>query len=199
MAYIKQILFSTLALTLVNCSGVKFGTVGGETQSSASASSTDPGKTPTGDDGASGSITQPGAPGSTPATGTGSGSGAGAGTANPAALPKIQFIGPPCKQQSLCMVRFVLDAPVSGVFEFDWKTNDTLFQTPEPAGATYQYAQPAVHYISTSGHAVFQPGEIEKDVYVQNINPYSYEIVIGIRMSVCQYNTALGNCTSFFH
>ena len=97
------------------------------------------------------------------------------------------------------MVRFVLDEPVSGVFEFDWKTNDTLFQTPEPAGATYQYAQAGVHYLSTSGHAVFQPGETEKIVYVQNINPYSYEIVIGIRMSVCQYNTALGNCTSFFH
>ena len=89
---------------------------------------------------------------------------------------------------------FRLDKAYSLATEFDWRTNDTLYMTPHNP----IYAQPGVHYNSTSGHIVFAPGETSKKIYIQNINNQTLEVIIGVIMSQCKYGTYTGTCTSFF-
>lgn len=186
---LKTVLITSMGLALVNCSGVKFGTKETTTQSSASGTATDPGS-PTND--AGGTLTQPGGvpvPAPTPAP---------IPAPTPEALPKVVFVGPLCQPKTNCLVEFDLKQAMPKNVDFDWRTNDTLFQTPVPAGADYLYARPNYHYVPTSGHITFLAGETKKQVYVQNINPDLTKIVIGVRMSVCTYGGNLHNCVPDF-
>lgn len=185
-----------LALTtfMVNCSEVGFSKVeqASTTQSTPDGDAlgtvngqggTDTGGTGTGGTGTGG-------------TGTGTGTGGTGTTPGLVVLPRILFIGPPCVRGSNCTVTFKLEAPQAATVEFDWATHDTLYQQVAPAGKIY--AQPNVHYVPKTGHVIFQPGETQKTVYVQNINPYNYEVTIGVRMTACylgQYNDL---CSKFF-
>lgn len=182
--FVQQSLLIAMAMGLVNCAGVGFGGASKQTESSSSAASSavDPGKDP---NGASGAINQPG-------------SGDPTASGLPDVLPKVQFIGPPCIKGSDCLVEFRLQQAVARTTEFDWKTNDVLYKQAVPAGATYLYAKPNYHYIPTSGHVSFAPGETSKKVYIRNINPDNSEIVIGVNMSVCQYGGTLRNCSPDF-
>lgn len=112
----------------------------------------------------------------------------------PQIVPKVQFIGPPCQRLTLCEAEFKLDKAYSLRTEFDWRTNDTLFNTPH----TPIYARPGVHYNSTNGHIVFEPGETSKKIYIQNINGATLEVIIGVIMSTCKYGTYNGTCATFF-
>jgi hypothetical protein len=112
----------------------------------------------------------------------------------PQIVPKVQFVGPPCPRLSLCQAEFRLDKAYSLPTEFNWRTNDTLHLTPNNP----VYAQPGVHYNSTSGVVNFAPGETSKKIYIQNINSYTLEVIIGVIMSQCKYGTYNGSCTSFF-
>lgn len=109
-------------------------------------------------------------------------------------IPLVRFIGPPCVRGSNCLVAFELDQGYQNRVDFDWLTNDTIYMTP----STPIYGQPGVHYVSTGGHITFMPGEIRKEVYVQNINPFNIAILIGIRMRTCAYGGTGYNCTAFF-
>jgi hypothetical protein len=112
----------------------------------------------------------------------------------PQIVPKVTFIGPPCQRLTLCQAEFRLDKAYSLRTEFDWRTNDTLYMTPHSP----VYAQPGVHYNSTNGHIIFEPGETSKKIYIQNINGSTAEVIIGVIMSVCKYGTYNGTCASFF-
>lgn len=184
--FLSVFLLCSSALSgLTACSGVKFKDNGAASSSSSSLSDN-------GDGSVTGQILQPGdgvttdpstpvnvTPGQTPA----------------AVLPKLTFVSPPCTRLSLCEVEFRLDKPYAQATQFNWQTNDSLYQTPHfPL-----YGQAGVHYVSTSGHTVFQPGETSKKVYVQNINANNYEIIIGIIISQCQYSNGYESCVKFFN
>lgn len=148
-------------------------------------------------------INQPGDPNNTstgtPTTGTPGTGTPGTGTTppgggSPQIVPRVQFIGPPCQRLTLCEAEFKLDKAYSLKTEFNWRTNDTLYMTPHNP----IYAQPGVHYNSTNGVVVFQPGETSKKIYIQNINAYTQEVIIGVIMSQCKYGTYNGTCTTFF-
>lgn len=109
-------------------------------------------------------------------------------------LPKLQFISPPCVRLTNCSVTFRLDKAYAQSTEFDWRTNDTLYLTPH----TPVYAQPSVHYVSTGGHVVFQAGETSKTVYIQNVNKGTNEVIIGVVLSACKFNTQAQSCAGFF-
>ncbi len=109
-------------------------------------------------------------------------------------IPRVVFIGPPCVRGTNCLVAFELDQPYANRVDFDWRTNDTIWTTP----STPIYGKPNYHYVPTSGHITFMPGEIRKEVYVQNINPDNVSILIGIIMSNCNYGGAAHGCTQFF-
>lgn len=197
-----------IALTLIMtaCSEVSFdkqsdsgsgGTLGNPdgTKNGDDASGTinaDGGSDPTG-----GSPTTPGAgaPGAgTPGGGTPGGSTPGGSTI---VMPRVQFIGPPCLRGSNCVVQFQLDKSYSAAIDFDWRTDDTLYLSTAPAGVA-RYAQPNVHYAPTNGHIVFMPGQTLKTVYVQNINPYSYAVTIGVLMRNCTYGGRIDSCAEYF-
>ena len=109
-------------------------------------------------------------------------------------IPLVRFIGPPCVRGTNCLVAFELDQAYQNRVDFDWLTNDTIWMTPnDPI-----YGKPNYHYVPTSGHITFMPGEIRKEVYVQNINPDNVSILIGIRMRMCTYGGLSYNCTQFF-
>lgn len=112
----------------------------------------------------------------------------------PQIVPKVRFVGNPCQRLSLCQAEFRLDKAYSLPTEFSWRTNDTLHLTPNSPA----YAQPGVHYNSTSGVLTFAPGETSKKIYIQNINGYTLEVIIGVIMFQCKYGTYTGSCTSFF-
>ena len=119
-------------------------------------------------------------------------------TATPAVLPKIQFYAPKCMRGTNCTVRFTLNFAQSAAVTFDWHTHDTLYLETPPAGSTAVYAVPDVHYVPVGGQIAFQPGETEKTVTVQNINPYNYAVTIGVRMSNCAFGTYADKCVNFF-
>lgn len=192
--------------SLVNCSNIKFGSQG----SNGSSSGTDntngtAGTTTTGD--AGGSINQQGGgTGSNGNNGGGDISNAGGdpgpitgvGNADASELPKVQFIGPPCIRLTDCSVTFKLDKAYAKQTEFDWKTNDSLYGTPPDPGQP-PWGEAGVHYVSTSGHVVFAPGETEHTVYIKNINPDpTLAISIGVLMSMCTYESLLESCQKFF-
>lgn len=112
----------------------------------------------------------------------------------PTILPKISFSAPPCQRLTLCTATFKLDKAYTQTTSFSWRTNDTLYQTPH----TPKYAQPGVHYNSTSGVVTFAAGETQKSVAIQNINNLDFEVIIGIRMSNCMYGTISASCGSMF-
>ena len=147
---------------------------------------------------ATGTLNQPGQPdsGSSGGGAPGGGGTAGGGT-TPEIMPKVKFIGPPCVRGTNCVVQFELDKAYPKTVEFDWRTDDNLYLEPPPPG-TAIYGRAGYHYVSTSGHALFQAGETKKVVYVQNINPDNVEIIIGVRMSRCQYGSTAGSCAEFF-
>lgn len=165
-----------MLVSIVNCAKVGFGK-GGET--SASSVSANPDGTVTG------TITGEG----TPATGQPS-----VGNTPAAALPKLQFLASACQHGTMCAVEFRLDKPYTKATQLDWHTNDGLYRTPHfPI-----YAQPSVHYVVTSGRVTFLPGEVSKVVYVQNINPYDFEVIIGVLISNCSYDSSREDCVKFF-
>lgn len=186
------ILFTTF---LVNCSEVGFK----ESANASKTQSTDDGGalgTVTGSGGGSGGTGGGGTGGGGTGGGTGGGGTGGGGTGGGLILPKIQFIGPPCVRGSNCTVTFKLVTAQTETVEFDWHTHDTFYLTSAPAGKVY--AQPNVHYIPTGGHIKFLAGETQKTVYVQNINPYNYEVTIGIKMTACYFGQYSDVCSSFF-
>lgn len=87
--------------------------------------------------------------------------------------------------------------------ELDWKTNDTLFGTPPPAGLS-PWGKPGfpgdltAQYVPTSGHVVFPAGTRDQTVYVRNINQQNVPITIGVIMTNCVYDTLLESCQKFF-
>ncbi len=199
---------TTLAMTalMVNCSAVNFGksSDAAQTASSADATGEDPG--------ASGAITDIGdtningaGPGGGDISNSGGASGVitGTGNATPAELPKVQFIGPPCRRLTNCVVTFQLDKAYPRATEFDWKTNDSLYGTPPQSGLP-PWGKPGLpgdltaQYVPTSGHIVFSAGETQATVYVRNINQQDVTISIGVLMNNCSYNTLLESCQKFF-
>lgn len=112
----------------------------------------------------------------------------------PTILPKISFSAPPCQRLSLCTATFKLDKGYSQATSFSWQTNDTLYMTPH----TPLYAQPGVHYNSTSGTVTFAAGETTKTIAIQNINNLENEVIIGVRMTNCMYGTISATCASLF-
>lgn len=184
------LLLSLSSLFLFSCADVGFD----ETPNASSVLST----TPDGD--AAGQINQPGdsnnGGGNGGNGGNAGGSNGGPNGGNSVVLPKIQFIGPPCIRGSACSVTFRLTSPQSQNVDFDWRTDDTFYLSPAPAGQVN--AQPGVHYISTNGHITFYPGETERTVHVQNINPYSYAVTIGVVMSQCRFGGQAYLCSQFF-
>ncbi|MGE0526757.1 MAG: hypothetical protein AB7P49_06810, partial [Bdellovibrionales bacterium] len=90
-----------------------------------------------------------------------------------------------------------LDKSYPATTEFDWRTHDTFYQEPRQPGEPV-HAQPNVHYIPTSGHVIFAPGETVKQVFVENINPDNIEILITIIMSKCSYGGVRDSCVKFF-
>ncbi len=186
---IKQVLVCAIALGLIDCSGVSFGTKKGQTNSSGSNSSAS--TAGSSGSGSSGTLNQTGNSGAS-------------GTTVPGPLPKVRWSAPECIRLTACVMNFDLQAPVSGTFEFDWVTNDVLWQqTNPPPPAGYIYARAAVHYTHKSGHVIFVPGEIHQQVTVQNINQDpTIKIIIGLNFSVCTYNGNIGNCggaSGFFY
>lgn len=177
--------------TLGNPDGTKSGDDAGGTINADGGSDPTGGTTPTtpGGGGTPGGSTTPTTPGggTTPTTPGGS----------TIVMPRVRFIGPPCVRGSNCVVQFQLDKSYSAAIDFDWRTDDTLYLTTAPAGVA-RYAQPNVHYVPASGHIVFMPGETLKTVYVQNINPYNYEVTIGVRMRNCMYGGRLDTCAEYF-
>lgn len=121
----------------------------------------------------------------------------GNGNSPSSVLPKLQFIGPPCMRLTNCSITFRLDKAYSAQTEFDWHTDDTLYGTPAPAGQ-YRWGHAGYEYVSTMGHVVFAPGQLEQTVYVRNINPENVAISIGVIMSACTYSTLREDCRKFF-
>ena len=122
-------------------------------------------------------------------------------TGNPQVIdtsnPVASIIAQPCTLDTNCLVEFVLSAPVQYDFSFDWKTNDSAYGTPAPAGDP-PYGEAGVDYVSTSGRADFPAGTTTVKVYVKNINPGINAISIGIEMESCSYNELLSNCSDYF-
>ena len=112
-------------------------------------------------------------------------------------IPKVTFVGPPCVRGTNCSVSFVLDQAYASPVDFDWKTNDALYGTAVPSGQP-PWGKPNYAYVPASGHITFAPGELSRQVYVQNINPDNVAISIGILMSNCMYASMAYNCTTFF-
>jgi hypothetical protein len=203
----------TLCLAfLVNCSDVRFSRGSDASSGGAGAAGIPVAHTGSGDgtntgagdagtgatnggtDTANGTINQPG---DVSNAGGDPGPITGVGDTPAAALPKVQFIGPPCIRLTNCSITFRLDKAYPERTEFDWKTNDALYGTPPNPGLP-MWGQAGYHYVSTSGHVVFAPGEVEQTVYVRNINPDNVEIAIGVLMSMCDYNGLLESCQKFF-
>lgn len=112
-------------------------------------------------------------------------------------LPKVQFIGPECVRLTNCAIIFRLDKPYAQQTEFNWRTDDTLFGKPAAPGG-FPWGMAGYHYVSTSGHVVFAPGQTEVTVYVRNINPENTSISIGVIMSQCTYSGLQESCQKFF-
>lgn len=112
------------------------------------------------------------------------------------AVPELKFVGPPCPRGTSCQVQFNMLSSVSGTFEFDWQTNDTLYLQTPPAGEIY--GKPNVDYVPSSGHVLFAPGQTVEQVNVQNVSSSTSEMVIGVLMDNCSYNGVAGDCTTFF-
>jgi hypothetical protein len=112
----------------------------------------------------------------------------------PAVKPRVKFISPPCKANTQCEVEFRLDQTYTQPIDFDWRTNDTLYQTPHSP----VYGEPNKHYIPTSGHVTFRAGETSQKVYVQNVNRDTYDIIIGVIISNCAFGNAADNCSDYF-
>ena len=192
---IRTALVVATGCTLVGCSGQKFSSTTNEGAKTDLAGQSDE---------AGGHVKQPndpqdgaGANGQGGSTETSSGGGASGNEAAAMIKPKVSFIGPPCARGSNCLVEFALDKAYAAPVTFDWLTNDTLYLSSEPPPSGV-YAQPGVHYVSTQGQVVFAPGETQRRVFVQNINPYNIEIVIGVRMRNCAYGAFPGNCAEYF-
>lgn len=208
-----------LAIGLIGCSGVKFDSRNAQTQSSTgvengtgngddSSGHINQGSDPNGNNSGGGSGTGGGSGGSGAGGDSGGsgdggngagggGGGGGGGDVKPPLIPSLKFVGPPCIRGTMCLVEFDLTEAMPDVVSFHWHTNDTLYLTPAPAGQP-TIGQPGVHYVSTSGDISFAPGETMKQVYVQNINPYNIEIIIGVVMSHCLYGGLPGNCSEYF-
>lgn len=135
--------------------------------------------------------------GGTTTTGTGNGNGStGLGVANN--LPHVTLQAPPCNPMSNCVVTFVLTAPAQYTFEFNWQTNDRLYQTTPPAGDP-PYGQPNVQYVPVAdGTITFQAGETTQTGIVKDINPDNTAISIGLTMFDCSYNGVVGPCNDYF-
>lgn len=91
-------------------------------------------------------------------------------------------------------MQFTLDRAYVSFVDFDWRTNDTIWTQPK----TPIWGKPNYHYVPTSGHIRFAPGETVKQVYVKNINPDNVAIDIAVIMSACQYGGRADSCKAYF-
>jgi hypothetical protein len=200
----KLVLAATSALLIFsfqNCSKVQFAAVQDPQSASrglASVSPDDDGSLTT--DGVDSGINQPG---STSTSGSGSstsGSGAGTTGSTPSAadLPKVTFSAPLCMQGTQCLGEFTLDKAMPYEVSFYWRTNDSAYLNPSTNPA-YIIGQAGVHYVSKGPLLMrFAPGEVKKQIYVQNINTTSIPIYIPVRMDQCVYAGVALNCTDIF-
>lgn len=137
-------------------------------------------------------------PAATAGTPAPNGSASGTIHQSAAELPKISFVGPPCTRGTACAAAFQLDKAMPFDVSFDWRTNDTLYTTPVPAGQPI-YGQPNVHYVPTAGTALMKAGSTSFPISIQNINPYNISIVIGVVMTNCYYGNDPIDCSTAFH
>lgn len=206
----SSLIFLPMTLFLVNCADVKFDHGSGtalDAQSLGTSDQVGGSSVLTGDE-ASGAVSQPAdvsanssgsanSGGSSSSGNSSSGSGSVGGNGSATYIPRVVFVGPPCQRGSSCLVEFRLDKAYALKVDFDWLTDDSLYLSqPSIGGVTVGRA--GLHYVSTAGHISFSPGETVKKVYVQNINPYNIEILIGVRMRNCNYGGAIGKCSDFF-
>jgi hypothetical protein len=171
-----------------NCSKVNF----------SAAKSSDGSYASLGTDGFDGGLSGPGSPtapgsGPTPAPG-------GRGPASVSELPQVHFSAPLCQPHTNCVAYFTLAQAVPYETSFYWQTNDSGYKTLVPADSSYVIGIPNYHYVPV-GHTLltFAPGETQKIVNVQNINPTSSAIFIPVHMDTCVYDGAAVNCTSIFN
>jgi hypothetical protein len=192
---------AALIFSFQNCSKVQFAAAQ-DPQSAArglaSVSPDDDGGSLT--DGVDAGINQPSSP-STTGSGTGSStSGTGTtGSASPTAdLPKVTFSAPLCQQGTQCLGEFTLDKAMPYEVSFYWRTNDSAYLNPSTS-PNYIIGQAGVHYVSKGPLLMrFAPGEVKKQIYVQNINTTSIPIYIPVRMDQCVYAGLALNCTDIF-
>ena len=190
------------SLFLVGCSGVDFGgqgdgssvTANGSPASGADVNGAGGGSGGASGDNANGTLNQ-----GTDVSNAGGPGGPinGNGNSSSAILPKLQFIGPPCMRQTNCAITFRLDKMYASQTEFDWHTDDTLYGSPVPNGQA-RWGRVDYEYVSTRGHVVFAPGQLEQTVYVRNINPENVAISIGVIMNACSYGGFREGCAKFF-
>jgi hypothetical protein len=155
-------------------------------------------------DGVDGGISQPGSTSSGSTSGSSSGSSSGSGTTSPgsgstaAELPKVTFSAPLCAQGTQCLGEFTLDKAMPYEVSFYWRTNDSAYLTPSTNPA-YIIGQAGVHYVSKGPLLMrFAPGEVKKQIFVQNINTTGIPIYIPVRMDQCVYASVPLNCTDIF-
>ncbi len=98
----------------------------------------------------------------------------------------------------MCLVTYTLNAAQTQPFSFTWHTNDTLFGTPPPTGEP-PYGQANVDYIPMGGMVTFAPGVTVQNVFVQDINPGTNAITIGVVMSNCNFGGAAFDCAMAFN
>lgn len=113
-------------------------------------------------------------------------------------LPRVSITTPVCERLKPCAVIYRLNQAYPMVVDFTWLTNDTGAAAPPPAG--YIRGIVNTHYLSNRGPLRFMPGEVEKTVYFQNINPDpALNITVPVLMQNCAYGGVLGSCKVFFN
>lgn len=110
-------------------------------------------------------------------------------------LPKYKVFIESCKAGDICKVSVVLDKVMTADYSFDWKTNDTIYQT-NPS----KYARPNFHYIPTYGHSLISAGQSKAILEIKSIN-WSFNgttdsTVIALDFSNCKYDSQLYSCSS---
>lgn len=207
-----------VAANLAACAKESFGsTPSGSPSSSPSGSSGGSGTVGVngGGSGASGAIDQGSQGGTNSGSSTGAGGtsagngGSGAtGSAGPAIVggtlmnngtaEKAYFSAPLCQRGTLCLGQFMLRQVLTAQLEFDWHTDDLIYQHPVTDGGA-PFGVPNTDYVPTGGHIAFPAGSTEEDVHIQDISPNNVAIRIGVTMVNCTYGGAAIDCQSLFN
>lgn len=115
-------------------------------------------------------------------------------------LPKISSVIPDCLPNTKCKITFKLNKASTLPLSFLWKTDDSEVSTWKtgtlPPNVVWGIVN--MHYISASDEVLFQPGQTEKVIEIQNINQSASGIRLKILISQCLLGTGSYRCQLFF-